>query len=117
MEVRRLGVIEEAEIGGEFWRAAGVLKAVNRRVSLADCFAAAPTRRLGGILLMSDHHEFDSLAQQGRLHDPTHSVARVDCAACELSIKIKTPATQFNDNGNVMASPWSSASAGNPGSR
>jgi len=40
-------------------------KARWRRVSLADCFALALAQTLGGILLTSDHHEFDPLVSAG----------------------------------------------------
>lgn len=45
------------------WRIAGKLKAEWRRVSLADCFALALAIREEGILVTSDHHEFDPIAQ------------------------------------------------------
>jgi uncharacterized protein with PIN domain len=47
----------------ELWRQAGHLKADWRRVSLADCFALALTRREGGTLVTSDHHELDPVAR------------------------------------------------------
>lgn len=40
-------------------------KARWRRVSLADCFALALAQTLGGVLLTSDHHEFDPLVAAG----------------------------------------------------
>jgi hypothetical protein len=47
----------------DLWRAAGKLKAEWRRVSLADCFALALTIREEGILVTSDHHELDRIAE------------------------------------------------------
>ena len=38
----------------EFWQVAGHYKAQFRRISLADCFAIAPSQRLGATLLTSD---------------------------------------------------------------
>jgi hypothetical protein len=43
----------------------GRLKAVHRKVSLADCCAMALTNRVGGTLLTTDHHELDALALLG----------------------------------------------------
>jgi len=60
-----LGVVERNDLDRDFWQAVGRLKAVHRRVSLADCCAVALTERVGGVLLTSDHHEFDPLAAQG----------------------------------------------------
>lgn len=47
------------------WMDAGHLKAVHRRVSLADCFGLALARRLGAVFVTSDHHELDALKQLG----------------------------------------------------
>lgn len=44
---------------------AAALKAQWRKVSLADCFALALARQLGGTLLTSDHHEMDPLVVAG----------------------------------------------------
>lgn len=64
-DLLRVGVIQNFDVGGEFWQAAASVKAVHRRVSLADCFAITLTNKLGGTLLTADHHELDSLAAQG----------------------------------------------------
>jgi uncharacterized protein with PIN domain len=45
------------------WQAAGKLKAEWRRISLADCIALALTQLENGILLTTDHHELDPIAQ------------------------------------------------------
>ena len=63
-DLRWLGVVERNDLDEEFWREIGVLKGTHR-VSLADCCALALAKRLGGILLTSDHHEFDPLATLG----------------------------------------------------
>lgn len=44
-----------------FWKQVGELKA-RHRASLADLCAVALALRVGGVLLTSDHHEFDRLA-------------------------------------------------------
>ncbi len=56
------GVAYREDMSPSFWQEAGALKAVRRRVSLADCFALTLTRKLGGSLLTTDHHELDALA-------------------------------------------------------
>lgn len=60
-----VGVGERNDFDSAFWRQAGVLKAVHRKVSLADCRAITLTQRVGGTLLTSDHHELDPLAALG----------------------------------------------------
>ncbi|MDQ3012616.1 MAG: PIN domain-containing protein [Acidobacteriota bacterium] len=64
-DLRGLGVIERRDLGPAFWQEAGSLKAIHRRVSLADCCALALTLRLSGELVTSDHHELDILAAAG----------------------------------------------------
>lgn len=64
-ELLDVGVIERDDLDVDFWQQAGNLKAIYRRVSLADCFALALTLRLGGELITSDHHELDALAVAG----------------------------------------------------
>ncbi len=64
-DLARIGVAESAEMSTEFWQAAGAIKAIHRRVSLADCFAIALANRLGATILTADHHEFDALAGRG----------------------------------------------------
>lgn len=58
----RINIHERNDLDGSFWREIGKLKAVHRKVSLADCCAIALTLKLGGELASSDHHELDSLA-------------------------------------------------------
>ncbi len=62
--MEQLGIELSYSVGNEFWQEAGTLKAVYRRISLADCFALALTREIEGVLLSADHHELDALAQQ-----------------------------------------------------
>lgn len=58
-------ITERNDLDSSFWQQAAKLKAVHRRISLADCFAVTLTRRLNGILVTSDHHEMDAIAQTG----------------------------------------------------
>ena len=58
-------VKERSDFDREFWQEAGRLKAVHKKVSLANCCAIALTNRVGGVLLTSDHHELDPLAAAG----------------------------------------------------
>lgn len=53
------------DIPSSLWTAAGKLKGVWKRVSLADCFALALARDTSGTLVTSDHHEMEPLAQAG----------------------------------------------------
>lgn len=64
-DLKWLGVVERNDLDEMFWREAGTLKGTHRRVSLADCCAIALTKRVGGTLLSSDHHELDPLAALG----------------------------------------------------
>ncbi len=59
------GVLVRADFDEAFWQEAGRLKAVHRRVSLADCFGLTLTERTGGTFVTSDHHELEPLAQAG----------------------------------------------------
>ena len=60
-----LGVAERNDMDSEFWREVGHLKAVYRRVSLADCCALALASRLGATLVSADRHEFEPLLAVG----------------------------------------------------
>jgi predicted nucleic acid-binding protein len=60
-----LGLLLRDDMDFEFLQDAGELKAIHKRVSLADCCAIALARRLDAELVTSDHHELDSLADQG----------------------------------------------------
>ena len=64
-DLRWLGVVERNDLDEPFWREAGTLKGTHRRVSLADCCAIALTKRVGGTLVTSDHHELDPLLALG----------------------------------------------------
>jgi PIN domain nuclease of toxin-antitoxin system len=59
------GVVFYDEMPADLWLDASRLKAVHRRVSLADCFCLALARRLGGEVVTADHHEFDPLVPLG----------------------------------------------------
>jgi predicted nucleic acid-binding protein len=64
-DLQAVRVTEKNDLDKAFWQEAGRLKALYRKVSLADCCAIALTNRVGGTLLTSDHHELDPLAAQG----------------------------------------------------
>jgi predicted nucleic acid-binding protein len=60
-----LGIEDRTDMDSEFWKDVGSLKAVHRRVSLADCCALALARRLGARLLTADRHEFEPILSIG----------------------------------------------------
>lgn len=63
--LRKAGLAFRDDIDAELWQEAARLKADWRRVSLADCFCAALSIKLGGEVITCDHHEFDALASGG----------------------------------------------------
>ena len=64
-DLRAVHVIERNDFDQAFWQDAGRLKAIHRKVSLADCCAISLTNRMGATLLTSDHHELYTLAALG----------------------------------------------------
>lgn len=64
-DLQSVRVTERNDLDQSFWQEAGRLKAIYRKISLADCCAVVLTNRVGGTLLTSDHHELDPLAAQG----------------------------------------------------
>jgi len=62
----RAGISCRDDLSPSFWQSAGAPKAVQRRLSLADCFAVTLARNLSGALVTADHHEFDPLVASGR---------------------------------------------------
>jgi predicted nucleic acid-binding protein len=60
-----LGIQERDDMDSGFWREAGRVKAIYRRVSLADCCALALANRLGARLVTADRHEFEPLLAAG----------------------------------------------------
>jgi PIN domain nuclease of toxin-antitoxin system len=62
-DILRLGVRERTDLGPEFWRRAGKLKAERRRVSLADCFAVILAQTLEAVLVSADRHELEPLSR------------------------------------------------------
>lgn len=60
-QIMKMGVVIRDDMDTPFWQDAMHLKATERRVSLADCYFLALTRRLNGIGLTTDHHEMDPL--------------------------------------------------------
>ena len=61
-EFLETGPVLRDDMDIEFWQDAGELKAIHKRVSLADCSAIALAKRLDAELVTSDHHELDALA-------------------------------------------------------
>jgi len=57
-----LGIAERSDMGPDFWRAMGRLKASHKRVSLADCAALALANELGAALFTADRHELEPLS-------------------------------------------------------
>jgi PIN domain nuclease of toxin-antitoxin system len=64
-DLTSIGLEMRTDMDEDFWKRAAVLKADIRRMSYADCFALAMTDRAGGVLLTSDHSEFDPIAATG----------------------------------------------------
>lgn len=60
-----IGIQERNDLDPEFWRAIGRLKAVHRRVSLADCCALVLAERLRAALATSDRHELEPMVGKG----------------------------------------------------
>ncbi|MCL5104690.1 MAG: PIN domain-containing protein [Armatimonadetes bacterium] len=60
-----IGVTIREDMDDDFWLHAGALKADYRRISLADCFGVTLAQRMGGEFVTTDHHELDSISQQG----------------------------------------------------
>ena len=58
-----LGIEERNDMDPEFWRKVGEIKAIYRRVSLADCCALALANRLSATLVSADRHEFEPLSR------------------------------------------------------
>jgi PIN domain nuclease of toxin-antitoxin system len=64
-DLLNLGIEERNDMDSEFWREVGRLKALHRRVSLADCCALALAERLGASLISADRHELEPLLAAG----------------------------------------------------
>ncbi|GBF80170.1 PIN domain-containing protein [Aphanothece sacrum] len=64
-ELQEACVIFRDDIDLYFWQLVAQYKATIRRVSLADCFALALTKLLNGLLITSDHKEFDPIVPLG----------------------------------------------------
>ena len=60
-DLAKAGIYTRRDLGASFWKGVGLLKGNIRRVSLADCFAIQLSKRVGGSVVTSDHHEFDPL--------------------------------------------------------
>lgn len=66
-DLNTVGLITREDMDTMLWQEAGKIKAQGG-VSLADCFALALAKRENAELLTSDHHEFDSIAENGVFH-------------------------------------------------
>jgi PIN domain nuclease of toxin-antitoxin system len=64
-DLSSVGIAGRRDMGRDFWMEVGRLKGTIRKISLADCFAISLSRHLSGEVVTSDHHEFDSLVDQG----------------------------------------------------
>lgn len=63
--IEQIGVVFRDDIDRAFWQMVGKYKATLVRISLADCFALTLAYRTNAEIVTSDHHEFDSLVEQG----------------------------------------------------
>lgn len=61
----KAGVVFRNDFDRPLWEDAARIKADYRRVSLADCFGLALTRRVEGIFLSTDHHELEAIKAAG----------------------------------------------------
>ncbi|MGA9996895.1 MAG: PIN domain-containing protein [Pyrinomonadaceae bacterium] len=62
-DLAAVGVIERNDFDQTFWKDVGKLKA-GGGISLADCCGIMLTKRVGGVLLTSDHGEMDPVANR-----------------------------------------------------
>ena len=60
-----IGVQRVEAMDADLWQDAARLKSQFRRVSLADCFGVALSRRLGASFVTSDRHELEALDAAG----------------------------------------------------
>jgi len=60
-----LGIEERNDMDSEFWRKVGELKAIHRKVSLADCCGLALANRLNATFVSADRHELEPLLEAG----------------------------------------------------
>jgi len=58
-----LGLKIREDMDQSFWQEVGRLKAIIKRVSLADCFAISLAKRTNATVITTDHHEFDPIAK------------------------------------------------------
>lgn len=63
-DLKAIGVIERNDFETDFWKETGRMKSQNK-ASLADCCAIVLANNLGGVVLTSDHHELDKIAEKG----------------------------------------------------
>ena len=58
-----LRVGERNDMQSDFWRTMSTLKALHKRVSLADCAALVLARKLDALLLTADRHELERIEE------------------------------------------------------
>ena len=63
-DLTAIGLTIRTDMETDFWQEAGRYKADLRRISLADCFCIALTRRLYAEMLTADHHELHRVARE-----------------------------------------------------
>jgi PIN domain nuclease of toxin-antitoxin system len=64
-ELLAIGIRERNDLDSEFWHEVGRVKALHRRVSLADCCALTLASRLNSTLVTADRHELEPLVGVG----------------------------------------------------
>jgi predicted nucleic acid-binding protein len=65
------GIVIREDMDAPFWEIAASLKSQGG-ISLPDCFCIALAQRIRGIVVTSDHAEFDPIDQQGII--PIHFI-------------------------------------------
>ena len=65
--IKKLPIKVQTELSDEVFLEAGRLKA-SYKISLADSIALAEASVSGGILLTADHHEFDAVEKNEKIH-------------------------------------------------
>ena len=64
--LKDIGVLSVDDMSEPFWQDAGNLKAIIKRISLADCFGLVTARNFKSPFVTSDHHELEAVS----LHFP-----------------------------------------------
>ena len=64
-DLREMGIVTHMDSDLDFWTQVGQHKLNLRRISLADCMCLTLAQRLGGVVVTTDHHEFDQVSEIG----------------------------------------------------